>query len=154
MAGGAADLLDFEQDGIGIAIDKQRLDALHVAALLAFAPQLAAAAAEIDGPPRAQRFLVTLAIHVGQHQHDAGVGVLGDGGYQTVSLGKVGRFGRFGGHLAGSFGNRLGNCERRARRPLRPAGKKLKILSIIGLAGAGQRLARRPCRSKQKRLQP
>ena len=55
---------------------------LHVAAFLPLAPELAAAAAEVDGAPAGERFLPRLSIHVGDHQHFAGGQVLRDRGHQ------------------------------------------------------------------------
>src|SRR5581483_5653563 len=63
MAGGAADLVDLEQDGVGVAVDVDLLDDLHIAALFTLAPELAAAAAEIDGPAGALRLCEGLAVH-------------------------------------------------------------------------------------------
>src|SRR4029078_277559 len=45
-----AGLLDFEQDCVGVAIDKDGCDDLSVAALFAFAPEAAAAATLINSP--------------------------------------------------------------------------------------------------------
>ncbi len=86
VAGGAADLVDLEQDGVGVAIDEDLAHFLDVAALLALAPEAVAAAAEVDGPARAQRLLVGFAVHPGQHEDGAAVGVLGDGRHQAAAF--------------------------------------------------------------------
>ena len=52
--------MDLEQDGVGVAVDEDAAHFLDVAALLALAPELVAAAAEVDGPAGAHRLLVTL----------------------------------------------------------------------------------------------
>ena len=68
-------------------------DFLHVAALFALAPQLAAAAAVVADAAGPQRLLVGLAVHVGQHQHVARLVVLGDDGNQftLVKIGTIHR---------------------------------------------------------------
>ncbi len=78
VAGVAADLFDFEQDRVAIAVDIDRADKLDVAALLALAPELLPAAAVIDGLAGPQRFGVAFRVHVGHHQHLAARRVLGD----------------------------------------------------------------------------
>ena len=47
MARRAADLVHFDQQGIGIAVEVNRLHLLNIAALFTLAPQLVAAAAEV-----------------------------------------------------------------------------------------------------------
>src|SRR5262249_53425622 len=84
VAGGAADLVDLEQDGGGVAVDIHAAHLLDVAALLALAPKAVATAAEVTRAPGAQRLLVGFAVHPGEHQHRAGVRVLGNGRDQTA----------------------------------------------------------------------
>src|SRR5262249_12884064 len=86
VAGGAADLMDLQEDGVGVAVEVDRPDVLGVAALLALAPELTAAAAEVTRPAGANGLLVGLAVHPGQHQHLARVGVLRDGRHQPAGL--------------------------------------------------------------------
>src|SRR5258708_6090940 len=50
VASSAADLLDLEQDGVRVEIEIDAFDVLDVPALFALAPQLVAAAAEVDCP--------------------------------------------------------------------------------------------------------
>ena len=71
---------------------------LHVAALLALAPEPAAAAAEVDRPAGGERFFPGGAIHVGDHQHFARGRILGDDGDQAVGAGEVGNRGGNVGH--------------------------------------------------------
>src|SRR5438132_974415 len=84
MAGCAADLLDPEQNRIGIAIDVDFLYFLHVAALLSLAPEPASAAAIVTSPPRTQRLFICFPTHPGQHQHLAGFGVLSNSRHQAA----------------------------------------------------------------------
>src|SRR4029078_4922042 len=83
MAGGAG-LLDFEQDCVGVAIDKDGCDDLGVAALFTFGQEAAASATVINGPTSAHGFVVGLGVHPGDHEHLAGRGVLGHGGDKAV----------------------------------------------------------------------
>ena len=87
----AAELVDLEKDGIGVAVDEDLLYFLHVSGLLALAPELVAAAAEVDDAPGAYRLLEGLAVHPRQHQHLAGRGVLGDGGNEAAGFVEIER---------------------------------------------------------------
>src|SRR5262249_62118542 len=69
MTGGAADLVHFEQNRVGVAVDEDLAHFLHMAALLALAPQASAAAAVVTGPAAAQRFFVSFPVHPGEHEH-------------------------------------------------------------------------------------
>src|SRR4051812_12383736 len=69
VARGAADLLHLEQHGVGVAVDEDALHLLEVAALLALAPQLVAAAAEVDRAVGAHGLLERFAVHPREHQH-------------------------------------------------------------------------------------
>src|SRR5581483_7507259 len=86
VAGGAAELLDLQQHGVGVAVDVHLADLLDVAALLALPPQPAAAAAVVDRPAGAERLLERLPVHPGEHEHLAGVRVLGDRRNQPAGL--------------------------------------------------------------------
>ena len=79
VARGPADLLHLQQHGVGVAVDEDPAHLLHVAALLALAPEPAAAAAKIARPARALRFFKRLTVHPGHHQHLARVGILSNG---------------------------------------------------------------------------
>src|SRR5260221_13823001 len=63
VTGGAADLVHLEQDCVGVAIDADLLDFLHVAGLFALAPELASAAAEANGPAGGHRLVERFAVH-------------------------------------------------------------------------------------------
>jgi hypothetical protein len=80
VAGRTADLLDPDQERIGIAVEADFPDVLHVATLLAFPPQPLPAAAVVADAARAQCFFVGIAVHVGEHQHIAGCVILGNDG--------------------------------------------------------------------------
>src|SRR5271165_4821942 len=60
-----------------------------MAAFLAFAPQAIAAATEINRAPRAQRFLIGLAVHPGKHEDRTSLRVLSDRRHQTTGLAEV-----------------------------------------------------------------
>src|SRR6266550_3119723 len=64
VARGVADLMDFEENRIVVAIEEDFLHFLHVARLFAFAPELVAAAAKVDGPFRTNGFLERFLVHV------------------------------------------------------------------------------------------
>ena len=89
MAGGAADLVHFDQQGISVTVKVDFLDLLHVATFFALAPQLIATAAEIADTPRTERFLVGVGIHVRQHQHVVVFGILSNDRNQ-LTLFKIG----------------------------------------------------------------
>ena len=80
VAGRSADLIHFDQQRVGVAVEEKFFQLLNVAALFAFAPQLVPAAAEVDDSARLQRFLIGRLIHVGQHQNLAGRRILSDDG--------------------------------------------------------------------------
>src|SRR6516165_3390425 len=86
---GAADLVHLEEHGVGIAVDIDILDLLHVAGLLALAPELAAATAEVNGSAGAHSFLERLAVHPCDHEHFAGLVVLRDRRHQPAGLVEV-----------------------------------------------------------------
>ncbi len=83
-------LIDFQEDGVGVTVDENLDDVLHVTAFFPLAPQASLAAAEIDRPSGGDRLGKALGIHVRHHQHFAGLGVLGDGRQQAVALGEIG----------------------------------------------------------------
>src|SRR4051812_15988115 len=89
MAGGAADLVDFEEHGVVVAVDANLANFLHIPRLLPLAPELLAAAAEVDGPAGADRLLERLAVHPGDHEHLARLIVLGDRRDQAAGLVEV-----------------------------------------------------------------
>src|SRR5262249_48147796 len=89
MARRTTNLMDLEEDRVGVAVDVDFAYFLDVPPLFAFAPELAAAAAVIHGAAGSQRFLVGFLIHPGEHQHLSCGGVLGNGGDETAGFGKV-----------------------------------------------------------------
>ena len=93
MAGGAALLLDLQQDRVRVAVNVHFADPLHVAALLALAPELAAAAAVVTGLARTHRLLVRFPVHPGQHQDLARTRVLCDGRHQPARFLKINNHG-------------------------------------------------------------
>jgi hypothetical protein len=80
---GDALLVDQQQQGVAVAVDAKFLQVLHLAGRLSFAPQRAAAAAEIADTAGGQRFRHRIAVHPGEHQHFAGVVLLRDRGDQA-----------------------------------------------------------------------
>src|SRR5205085_6818585 len=86
-----ADLIHLEQDGVGVTIDKNAFHLLDVAAFFSFAPQLAAAAGEVNCPAGGKRFFVAFAIHIGEHQHLARLGILCDRRQEAaIAFGEIG----------------------------------------------------------------
>jgi len=81
VASRAADLIHLEQQCIRVAVQTNLFDLLDVAAFLAFPPKFLAAPAVITGFSRSQRFRIGFPIHVRQHQHIAGFGILRNGWY-------------------------------------------------------------------------
>src|SRR5205823_337518 len=75
VTGRPADLLDFQQDRVGVAVEIDLLDFLDMAALLALAPEPIPAPAEVDGAPAPQGLVIGRAVHVREHQDLAGPGV-------------------------------------------------------------------------------
>jgi len=90
VAGGSADLLDLQENRVPVAIDIDGMDTLDVAALFALPPEFFSAAAVVNRPTGLQRLAITLPIHVGHHQHQARLGVLGDSRKQPAALFKIG----------------------------------------------------------------
>ena len=78
VAGDAADLLDLEQDRVGVAVDEDLAHVLQMAGGLALHPELAARRAPVGGAAGLERVPPGLAVHVGDHQDLAGRGVLRD----------------------------------------------------------------------------
>src|SRR3990172_6997565 len=85
-----ADLLYAKQDRVEVAIQINAPHLLHVAAFLPLAPELAAAAAEVNRPARGQRLGIRLGVHVGHHQHGPVVGVLGNRRQKPAAFRKIG----------------------------------------------------------------
>src|SRR4051812_19435507 len=69
VACSAADLLDFQQHRVAVAIDKNLAHVLNVAALFALAPESPASATEVHRFAARHCLIPSLAVHVGDHQH-------------------------------------------------------------------------------------
>jgi len=91
---GGADLFDFQQDRIGVAVDENLAYALTVPALFPFSPQAVAASAEINGVPGRLRLGKAFGVHPGYHKHLARVGVLGYRWQNALASGEIGNGGR------------------------------------------------------------
>ena len=78
-----ADLLDLEEQHVGVAVVPGLADELVVAAGVALAPDLLAAAAPVDHAPLGERHPQRVGVHPRHHQHGA-VEVLGDGRHEAV----------------------------------------------------------------------
>ena len=76
--------------GVAVAVDANFLDELHVAALLALAPELAPASREVHGPARSQGLVERILVHEGVHEDVSRLEVLGDRPDQSVTLAEVG----------------------------------------------------------------
>src|SRR5437763_12033672 len=85
MAGGA-DLFDLNQERIAVAVERDILDLLHMAAGLAFHPELPARAAPEIGLAGFDGFFKRSAVHPGHHQDAARFLFLNDGGNQSVRV--------------------------------------------------------------------
>jgi hypothetical protein len=84
-----ADLIDLEEDRVAVAIDVDGFHRLDVTAFFAFSPELLPAPTVIDRPAGGDGFGVTFGVHVGLHQDFTGLGILGNGGQQSVAAGKI-----------------------------------------------------------------
>src|SRR5208337_5446383 len=90
VTGSPADLLHEQEQGVAVAVDANLLDELHVAALLALAPELVPASREVHGPARSQGLVERILVHEGVHEDVSGLEVLGDRPDQSLTLGEVG----------------------------------------------------------------
>src|SRR5690606_18694674 len=86
VAGDAADLLDLQHDHVGVAVQAQLVELLHMAGFLALAPQLAARARPVDGAAFLDAQAQGFAVHPGHHQDAASLVVLGDRRHQAVGV--------------------------------------------------------------------
>src|SRR6202042_2774406 len=83
VAGGPG-LVHLDQHHVAVAVERDRLHPLGVARGLTLDPVLLPAARPVGAPARVQRAMQRLIVHPGQHQHLAGVVLLGDSRYQPV----------------------------------------------------------------------
>jgi len=72
--------IGLDEEGVVVAVVENLDDAKHIAGGLAFGPQLLAAPAEEGHQPGGKGLLYGLGIHIAQHQHFAGLGVLDNNG--------------------------------------------------------------------------
>jgi hypothetical protein len=80
---GVPDLLDLDQEGVGVAVGGDRADVLDVAGGVALAPVLAAGTAPEPGAAGGEGAPDGLGVHPGDHEHGAVAVVLDDGGEQA-----------------------------------------------------------------------
>src|ERR1700689_3204954 len=85
VAGGTG-LIDQQQQRIAVAIDAQLHQTLHMARAFALAPELLARARPVADAAGLERLLDRFAIHPGQHQHLAAVGLLRPRGDETLAI--------------------------------------------------------------------
>nr|GFD57317.1 hypothetical protein [Tanacetum cinerariifolium] len=68
MAGDAADLLDHQNDHVGVTVQTQFVEFLHMARFFAFAPQFATRTRPVDGAVLSGGQAQGFAVHPGHHQ--------------------------------------------------------------------------------------
>mgnify|MGYP000222986472 CR=1 FL=1 len=107
MAGGA-DLVDGQEDRVGIAIDGDGADVLEMTRRFAFMPQFLAAAAVIPGVAAFDGALQGFGVHIGHHEDLAAASFLDDGRHEALFI-KFNVFHRYTFHLffCPSHGNSL-----------------------------------------------
>src|SRR5690606_23440956 len=79
-------LVDLHQDRVLVAVETHLLDPLAVSGSLPLDPVLLATAGPVRRPTRRQGAMKSLVIHPPEHQHLAGVVLLGDRRHQPVSV--------------------------------------------------------------------
>src|SRR6185437_403576 len=75
---GPVDLVDLYHEGVAVAVERHRLDPLVVPRRVALHPVLLAAARPVGAPARGEGAMQRLVVHPAEHQHFAGVVLLGD----------------------------------------------------------------------------
>src|SRR5439155_3408617 len=80
---GGADLFDLDQERVAVAVERDVLDLLYMAAGLAFHPELPARAAPEMGLAGFDGFFKRSAVHPGHHQNAARFLFLNNGGDQA-----------------------------------------------------------------------
>ena len=81
-----AGLLDLDEQHIAVAIERDVLDGLRVAAFLALHPEFLARTAPEMRLAGGDGFFQRRAVHPREHQHAPGLVFLHDGGNQTVGV--------------------------------------------------------------------
>ena len=82
MAGAATDGLDFEDNGILVAIYQDMLDFLDIAACHAFDPEFVSGARPVCAKTRADGLVPGQAVHIGLHEDEAGGVILYNDGQE------------------------------------------------------------------------
>lgn len=88
MAGGIANLVDFQQQSVSIAVEIGGFEFLHISAFLTLAPEFFSAAAVVADASGAEGFLPGVFVHPGHHQNITRFRVLSDSGDEGIG-GKV-----------------------------------------------------------------
>src|SRR3984957_4604266 len=83
---GGPHLVHPDQDGVAVAVKRDRPDPLLVAGALALDPVLLAAARPVRAAAGGERAVQRLVVHPGDHQHLAGVVLLRYRGHQAVGV--------------------------------------------------------------------
>ena len=86
MTGDAADLFNFQQHHVVVAIEADFADVLHMAGFLALAPQLVARARPVHAAQGASGFFQRLAVHPRHHQDFTGSRILRNRGHQALRI--------------------------------------------------------------------
>ena len=81
-----ADLLDLNQQGVAVAIERDVFYGLSMAAFLAFHPEFLAGAAPKMGLAGGDGFFERSAVHPRHHQDATGAGFLHDGGNEALGV--------------------------------------------------------------------
>src|SRR6266702_2968698 len=80
---GGADLVDLDHQGVSVAVKRDGLDPLAVPGGVALHPVFLAAAGPVGAPAGGEGAMQRLVVHPAEHQHLAGVVLLGDGRDQS-----------------------------------------------------------------------
>ena len=83
---GRTDLVDPHEQGVAVAVQRDRPDVLGVTRGVALAPVLAAAARPEGHPPRRQGAMKRLVVHPADHEHLAAVVLLHHGTHEAIGI--------------------------------------------------------------------
>src|SRR5689334_15365048 len=86
MASDVSDLLDHQNDDVGVAVQAHLVQGLHMAGLFALAPQLATGTRPVNGAVLGSGQFQCFAVHPGHHQDAPGLVILGNRRHQAVSV--------------------------------------------------------------------